>query len=61
VGPLRRGVSWETTAVPEIRSQARDLAEEIAGQHPDSVITRTYDVPRIPGQVWFDGDRRNIV
>lgn len=30
LGPLRRGVRWETTAVPEIRSQARDLAEEIA-------------------------------
>ncbi|GLY94423.1 FAD/NAD(P)-binding protein [Actinoplanes sp. NBRC 103695] len=31
IGPLRRGVQWETTAVPEIRSQARDLAEDIAG------------------------------
>lgn len=26
VGPLRRGASWETTAVPEIRSQAAALA-----------------------------------
>jgi len=25
IGPMRRGVRWETTAVPEIRSQARDL------------------------------------
>lgn len=30
IGPLRRGVRWETTAAPEIRSQARDLAEDIA-------------------------------
>ncbi|WP_233607202.1 FAD/NAD(P)-binding protein [Corallococcus sp. AB018] len=27
LGPTRRGDLWETTAVPEIRSQARDLAE----------------------------------
>ncbi|WP_250033265.1 FAD/NAD(P)-binding protein [Paractinoplanes maris] len=26
IGPLRRGAKWETTAVPEIRSQARGLA-----------------------------------
>ena len=26
IGPLRRGARWETTAVPEIRSQARGLA-----------------------------------
>jgi uncharacterized NAD(P)/FAD-binding protein YdhS len=26
VGPLRRGVEWETTAVPEIRAQAEELA-----------------------------------
>jgi uncharacterized NAD(P)/FAD-binding protein YdhS len=26
VGPLRRGARWETTAVPEIRAQARRLA-----------------------------------
>jgi uncharacterized NAD(P)/FAD-binding protein YdhS len=26
IGPLRRGARWETTAVPEIRTQARDLA-----------------------------------
>ncbi|WP_433366841.1 FAD/NAD(P)-binding protein [Actinoplanes sp. CA-142083] len=27
IGPLRRGRSWETTAVPEIRSQARALID----------------------------------
>jgi hypothetical protein len=26
VGPLRRGVEWETTAIPEIRAQAEALA-----------------------------------
>ncbi|MFC7484865.1 hypothetical protein ACFQX7_39235 [Luedemannella flava] len=31
VGPLRRGGLWETTAVPEIRAQARALAERLAG------------------------------
>ncbi len=26
VGPLRRGHQWETTAIPDIRAQAADLA-----------------------------------
>jgi uncharacterized NAD(P)/FAD-binding protein YdhS len=30
VGPLRRGTVWETTAVPEIRAQARRLADDLA-------------------------------
>jgi uncharacterized NAD(P)/FAD-binding protein YdhS len=30
VGPLRRGARWETTAVPEIRAQARRLAVDLA-------------------------------
>ncbi|MET9021944.1 hypothetical protein ABZV93_18345 [Actinopolymorpha sp. NPDC004070] len=30
VGPLRRGRFWETTAVPEIRAQARDLVTALA-------------------------------
>jgi uncharacterized NAD(P)/FAD-binding protein YdhS len=30
VGPLRRGARWETTAVPEIRAQARQLALDLA-------------------------------
>lgn len=29
LGPLRRGQLWECTAVPEIRKQARELAERI--------------------------------
>ncbi|MEV4412083.1 FAD/NAD(P)-binding protein [Catellatospora sp. NPDC049609] len=31
LGPTRRGVLWETTAAPEIRAQARALAEALAG------------------------------
>jgi uncharacterized NAD(P)/FAD-binding protein YdhS len=31
IGPLRRGARWETTAVPEIRAQARQLARELGG------------------------------
>ncbi|GAA2756871.1 hypothetical protein GCM10009872_22310 [Actinopolymorpha rutila] len=43
VGPLRRGRFWETTAVPEIRAQARDLVTALAcgpserGRIPDLV------------------------
>jgi len=29
IGPLRRGARWETTAVPEIRSQARALIDRV--------------------------------
>lgn len=32
IGPLRKGCLWETTAVPEIREQARDLALYLAEQ-----------------------------
>ena len=31
VGPTRKGSLWETTAVPEIRKQAADLAEHVGG------------------------------
>jgi uncharacterized NAD(P)/FAD-binding protein YdhS len=31
IGPLLRGVLWETTAIPEIREQARRIAENYAG------------------------------
>jgi uncharacterized NAD(P)/FAD-binding protein YdhS len=32
LGPLRRGELWESTAVPEIRSQARALAQRLTQQ-----------------------------
>jgi uncharacterized NAD(P)/FAD-binding protein YdhS len=32
IGPLRRGELWETTAVPEIRAQARALAQRLVAQ-----------------------------
>jgi uncharacterized NAD(P)/FAD-binding protein YdhS len=42
IGPLRRGARWETTAVPEIRAQARLLARSIgargAVRHPGEVV-----------------------
>jgi len=31
VGPLTRGVHWEITAVPEIRRQCADLADQLSG------------------------------
>ncbi len=31
IGPLRRGSQWETTAIPEIRAQAAQLADDILG------------------------------
>ncbi|MER7007210.1 FAD/NAD(P)-binding protein [Dactylosporangium sp. NPDC000555] len=33
VGPTRRGAWWETTAVPEIRAQARDLGRYLLTRH----------------------------
>ncbi|MCE9672223.1 FAD-dependent oxidoreductase [Myxococcus stipitatus] len=32
LGPTRRGDLWETTAIPEIRAQARELAERLVKQ-----------------------------
>jgi uncharacterized NAD(P)/FAD-binding protein YdhS len=29
IGPVRKGKLWETTAVPELRQQAANLAEHI--------------------------------
>ncbi|RKH14301.1 MULTISPECIES: FAD/NAD(P)-binding protein [unclassified Corallococcus] len=42
LGPPRRGDLWETTAVPEIRAQARDLADHLL-RHLG--LTRTASVP----------------
>jgi uncharacterized NAD(P)/FAD-binding protein YdhS len=30
IGPMRKGTLWETTSVPEIRSQAASLAHSVA-------------------------------
>jgi uncharacterized NAD(P)/FAD-binding protein YdhS len=39
VGALRRGARWETTAVPEIRAQARRLAMDlVAGADPAALL-----------------------
>jgi uncharacterized NAD(P)/FAD-binding protein YdhS len=34
IGPMRRAQLWETTAIPEIRAQARDLATGLAALSP---------------------------
>ena len=36
IGPPRRGVLWETTAMPEIRHQAVDVAKRVLGIEPRS-------------------------
>lgn len=41
VGPARRGRLWETTAVPEIRAQARALAARFAASAPAGTGTVT--------------------
>ena len=42
VGPLLRGTLWETTAVPELRSQtfrlARTIAEQLDLGQPDKFV-----------------------
>jgi len=37
VGPTRKGTLWETTAVPEIRRQASELARAVLGRFEDRV------------------------
>jgi uncharacterized NAD(P)/FAD-binding protein YdhS len=37
LGPLRKGRLWETTAVPEIRCQAAELAEHLLALAQDRV------------------------
>ena len=32
IGPLRKGRLWETTAMPEIRIQAFELADKLTAQ-----------------------------
>lgn len=34
VGPIRRGATWETTAIPEIRAQAATVAAVLAARRP---------------------------
>jgi uncharacterized NAD(P)/FAD-binding protein YdhS len=38
IGPLRRGALWETTAVPEIRAQARRLAADLSASEVDAAL-----------------------
>jgi uncharacterized NAD(P)/FAD-binding protein YdhS len=41
VGPLRRAELWETTAIPEIRVQAKEIAERILGRAAPGDLTAT--------------------
>ena len=38
IGPLRKGGLWETTAIPEIRRQAADLAGVILRRRPAAAV-----------------------
>jgi uncharacterized NAD(P)/FAD-binding protein YdhS len=49
LGPLRRGRLWETTAVPEIRAQARRLAADL--REPQAVQTPAAIRNRLTGRV----------
>jgi uncharacterized NAD(P)/FAD-binding protein YdhS len=40
IGPLRRGQLWESTAIPEIRSQAADLARSVVDALPSPQLVR---------------------
>lgn len=40
VGPMRRGTLWETTAVPDLRTQVADVAAQIMACDALTVVTR---------------------
>lgn len=40
IGPLRRGELWESTAIPEIRQQAADLAKSVVAALPSPKLVR---------------------
>ncbi len=44
VGPLRKGAEWESTAIPEIRVQARDLAADLLRQQTTSPSPRPLEI-----------------
>lgn len=37
IGPLRKGELWESTAVPELAAQARDLARTLIQNLPEGM------------------------
>ena len=43
IGPLRRAAEWETTAIPEIRRQAADLAMSLASNIPATRLSPYVD------------------
>jgi len=48
LGPPRRGTLWETTAVPEIRSQALHIADHVVIGAPSESTSRTESDSSIP-------------
>lgn len=49
LGPLRKGCLWETTAVPEIRVQASELAKLLSGNRSENVVVPGVAVaPNVP-------------
>ena len=40
IGPLRKGELWESTAIPEIRQQAADLAHDVVAALPSPELVR---------------------
>ena len=54
LGPLRKATLWETTAVPEIREQAWELAERIVSQLSENGVRKLNGVARsmAAGKTW---------
>jgi uncharacterized NAD(P)/FAD-binding protein YdhS len=47
LGPLRKATLWETTAVPEIREQALELAERIVSQLSENGVAKSMAAAKI--------------
>jgi len=54
LGPLRKATLWETTAVPEIREQALELAERIVSELSENGVRKLNGVARsmAAGKTW---------
>jgi uncharacterized NAD(P)/FAD-binding protein YdhS len=47
LGPLRRATLWETTAIPDIREQALELAERIVSQLSENGVAKSMAAVKI--------------
>jgi len=59
VGPLRRGALWETTAVPEIRGQAAQLAARISADSATLQMASAFGCPS--ERAWWSAARVSAV